>query len=98
VGLLSILCLMATLLARLSQPRSRDPGPPGRLLERLGRVFARLGPARGLWQDVDRQVFGAVRERPGRLLLSLLLLLLGWLVSVAEVFLILALLGAPVSV
>jgi Lysylphosphatidylglycerol synthase TM region len=98
VGLLSILCLMAALLARLSQARSRDPKPPGRLLERLGRVFVKLGSARGLWQDVDRQVFGAVRERPGRLLLSLLLFLLGWLVSVAEVFLILALLGAPVSV
>ena len=97
-GLLAIFCLMAALLARLSQARSRDPKPPGRLLERLGRVFVRLGPARGLWQDVDRQVFSAVRERPGRLILSLLLFLLGWLVSVAEVFLILALLGSPVSV
>ena len=97
VGLLSILCVMAGLLTRLSQARSRDPKPPGRLLERLRRVFVKLGSARGLWQDVDRQVFGAVRERPGRLLLSLLLFLLGWLVSIAEVFLILALLGAPVS-
>jgi hypothetical protein len=97
-GLLSILCLMAILLARLSRARFRDPKPSGRLLERLSRVFVRLGSARGLWQDVDRQVFGAVRERPGRLLFSLLLFLLGWLISVAEVFLILALLGAPVSV
>ena len=97
VGLLSILYLMATLLVRLSRAHSRDPKPPGRLLKRLGRVFVKLGPAR-LWRDVDRQVFGAVRDRPGRLLLSLLLFLLGWLVSVAEVFLILALLGAPVSV
>jgi len=89
---------MAALLARLSQARSRDPKPPGRLLERLSRVFVKFGSARGLWQDVDRQVFGVIRERPVRLLLSLLLFLLGWLVSVAEVFLILALLGAPVSV
>jgi hypothetical protein len=96
VTLLGAFCLMVALLGRLSQARPRDPKPPGRLLDRLGRAFVKLGSARGLWQDIDRQVFGAVRESPGRLLLSLLLFFFGWLVSVVEVFLILALLGAPV--
>jgi len=96
LALLVLFSVLVAVLGRVSRVRSSPTGWPGRLLDRLGRAVARHGSAGRLWPEVDREVFGAVRERPGRLALSVLFFLGGWLVSIIEVFLVLVFLGAPV--
>ncbi|MGH9443886.1 MAG: lysylphosphatidylglycerol synthase domain-containing protein [Thermoanaerobaculia bacterium] len=49
------------------------------------------------WQQVDDNVFGAYRRRPGDMFLSTFCFLLGWSVGIAEGAVILALLGVHVA-
>ena len=96
LALLVFLAVFVALLERLSRRRE---GPPGRVARWLGRVARFLpggGPREGFFRDLDRNVFGAIRERPLALALAVLLFLCAWLVSAVEVGLVMALLGAPV--
>jgi uncharacterized membrane protein YbhN (UPF0104 family) len=84
------------MLERLSR---RHEGPPGRVarwLSRIVRAFPGRGPREGFFSDLNRNVFGAMRERPLALVLAVVFFLCAWLVSAVEVLLIMALLGAPV--
>ncbi|HKF43809.1 MAG TPA: lysylphosphatidylglycerol synthase domain-containing protein [Thermoanaerobaculia bacterium] len=83
-ALLAFVAIFCAVLWTAARRRSRKDGAPRWL---------------GRWpflRDLGGQVFGALRERPGSLALSVLVFLAGWSVSVAEVALTLALLGAPV--
>ncbi len=97
LALLAGLFLFAGLLRRLSRRRETPPRPIGRLLERLGRILGGGAAGEDFWRDLRRNVFGAIRERPGDLVVSVLFFLCAWFVSVVEVGLILRLLGVPVA-
>jgi len=96
LALLAFLALFVAMLERLSR---RHEGPPGRIARWLGRIvraFPGRGPREGFFSDLNRNVFGAVRERPLALVLAVVFFLCAWLVNTVEVGLIMALLGAPV--
>jgi uncharacterized protein (TIRG00374 family) len=97
LALLAGLFLFAVFLRRLSRRRETPPRPIGRLLERLGRTLGGSASGEDFWRDLRRNVFSAIRERPGDLVLSALFFLCGWLVSIVEVGLILRFLGIPVA-
>lgn len=74
------------------------------LFERLHGLLVRLVPGRlrpgsdvSQWRALDEAIFGAIRDRPRDLVSSLLFYLLGWTIGVAEVALVLSLLGSPVG-
>ena len=74
------------------------------LFERLHGLIIRYVPERlrssGVafdWKELDRVIFGAIRDRPWVLAPSIVLYLAGWTVGVAEAVLVLSLLGSPVS-
>jgi hypothetical protein len=97
---LALLAFLAAFLAVLDRLSRRREGPPGRIalwLGRIARVFPGGAPREGFFRDLDRGVFGAMRERPLALAVAVLFFLCAWLVNVLEVGLVLALLGAPVS-
>lgn len=94
--LLAGLLLFVIVLRRLARRRETPPRPIGSLLERLGRTLGGSASGEDFWRDLRRNVFGAIRERPGDLALSVLFFLCAWLVSIVEVGLILKLLGVPV--
>jgi hypothetical protein len=48
------------------------------------------------WKELDRSIFGALRDRPWIMAPSLLLYLVGWTIGIGEVALVLSLLGSPV--
>jgi uncharacterized protein (TIRG00374 family) len=96
LALLAFLAVFVALLERLSRRREGPPGRVARWLGRVARVFPGGGPREGFFRDLDRNVFGAIRERPLALALAVLLFLCAWLVSAVEVGLIMALLGTPV--
>lgn len=76
--------------------RSGAAQPFARLLAWAGRLGG--GKTReGFGRDLVASVSVSIRERPGRLVASVLLFLCGWLVSFAEVALVMTLLGAPVA-
>lgn len=96
LALLAGLFLFAALLRRISRRRETPPRPIGRLLVRLGRTLGGSASGEDFWRDLRRNVFGAIRERPGDHILSVLFFFCAWLVSIVEVGLILRLLGIPV--
>jgi conserved hypothetical protein len=96
LALLAFLAVFVALLERLSRRREGPPGRVARWLGRVARVLPGGGPREGFFRDLDRSVFGAIRERPLALALAVLLFLCAWLVSAVEVGLVMALLGAPV--
>ena len=96
LALLVFLAVFVALLERLSRRREGPPGRVARWLGRVARVFPGGGLREGFFRDLDRNVFGAIRERPLALALAVLLFLCAWLVSAVEVGLVMALLGAPV--
>jgi putative membrane protein len=88
----------ATGIAAVSLARRRN------LFERLHGLLLRFVPGRlrpatdvSQWRALDEAIFGAIRDRPWDLVPSLLLYLLGWSIGIAEVALVLSLLGAPVG-
>jgi glycosyltransferase 2 family protein len=96
--LLAFVAVFAAALHRLSRKGGAAPGRLRRLFERLAIGLARRFGREEFWRDLERQVFGFVRRRPGRLALSVLFFFLGWSVGIAEVALVLALLGSPMGV
>jgi uncharacterized protein (TIRG00374 family) len=96
---LALLAFLGAFLVVLERLSRRREGPPGRIagwLGRVARVFSGGVPREGFLRDLDRSVFGAMRERPLALAVAVLLFLCAWLVNVLEVGLALALLGSPV--
>lgn len=97
-------CLLAflVLFVALLSWTFRRRGPAARLLARLAAWVGRRGAGKTLRaefaSDLAAHVAASVRERPGRLASSVLLFLGGWLVSCAEAALVMAALGAPVSI
>jgi glycosyltransferase 2 family protein len=74
------------------------------LFERLHGLVTRHVPARlrptGAafdWKELDRSIFGPIRDRPWIMAPSLILYLVGWIIGIAEVALVLSLLGSPVE-
>lgn len=98
LALFAFLIAFVALLGRLSRRREGPPGRVARWLGRVARVFPGGAPREGFFRDLDRGVFGAIRERPLALALAVLLFLCAWLVNIVEVGLVLALLGARVPV
>jgi uncharacterized protein (TIRG00374 family) len=96
LGLLAFLAAFLVLLERLSRRREGPPGRIARWLGHVARVFSGGVPREGFLRDLDRAVFGALRERPLALAAAVLLFLCAWLVHFLEVALALALLGSPV--
>ena len=96
LALLAFLAVFVALLERFSRRREGPPGRVARWLGRVARVFPGGGPREGFFRDLDRNVFGAMRERPLALALAVLFFLCAWVVSAVEVGLVMALLGAPV--
>jgi glycosyltransferase 2 family protein len=96
-----LLAFLAVFLVFLSWAFGRR-GAAARLLARLmawaGRRRAGKTIGAEFASDLAAHVAASVRERPGRLASSALLFLGGWLVSCAEAALVMALLGAPVSI
>jgi uncharacterized protein (TIRG00374 family) len=97
LALLAFLVVFLAVLERLSRRREGPPGRIARWLGRVARVFSGGVPREGFLRDLDRGVFGALRERPLALAVAVLLFLCAWLVNVLEVGLVLALLGSPVA-
>ena len=97
LALLVFLVIFAAVLARIARRRGDSPGRFGRLWTWLARGLPGGFLREGFGRDLEEQVFGAVRDRPGRLALSVLFFLAAWLVSVGEVALVLFFLGAPVA-
>jgi uncharacterized protein (TIRG00374 family) len=97
-GLLLLACLLAFvgLLWRLSRRRGESSSWSGRLLDRAGRILQKRIRREDFWQSLNQQVFGAMRDRPSDLVLSVLLFLSGWLAAPVEVGLVLFFLGTPV--
>ena len=97
VALLAFIVLFCGTLWKWSRRRPAAGVTHDRPAGWVGRILS--GPSRAMpfLRECGGEVFGAVRERPGSLLLSVLLFLAGWTVSVAEIGLTLALLGAPVA-
>ena len=97
---LALLAFLAAFLVVLERLSRRREGPPGRIARWIGhaaRVFSGGVPREGFLRDLDRGVFGALRERPLALAVAVLLFLCAWLVNVLEVGLALTLLGSPVA-
>jgi uncharacterized membrane protein YbhN (UPF0104 family) len=95
---LALLAFLAAFLALLLRLARRREGPPGRIalwLQRLARFLPGGAPREGFFRDLDRGVFGAMRERPLALAAAAFFFLCAWLVHVLEVGLVLALLGNP---
>ncbi|HSS45684.1 MAG TPA: lysylphosphatidylglycerol synthase domain-containing protein [Thermoanaerobaculia bacterium] len=98
LALLAFLVVFLAVLDRISRRRESPPPRLGRLLDRVGRLLGGSSPREGFWRDLESQVFGAVRERPGDLALSVLFFLGGWSLGVVEVGLVLKFLGTPAPV
>jgi glycosyltransferase 2 family protein len=98
LGLLAFLAAFLVLLERLSRRREGPPGRIARWLGHVARVFSGGVPPERFLRDLDRAVFGSLREHPLALAVAVLLFLSAWLVHFLEVALVLALLGAPVPV
>jgi uncharacterized membrane protein YbhN (UPF0104 family) len=89
---LELLAVVGFVAVQMMGPFSAGHG----LLRRLGMLaHADLG---GTATDIDRTLATFYRRRPGRLALSVVCCLLGWLTSAGEAWLILDFLGVPVSV
>jgi uncharacterized protein (TIRG00374 family) len=89
---LELLAVVGFVAVQMMGPFSAGHG----LLRRLGMLaHADLG---GTATDIDRTLATFYRRRPGRLALSVVCCLLGWLASAGEAWLILDFLGMPVSV
>jgi uncharacterized protein (TIRG00374 family) len=96
-ALASLALILTLLLGGLIYLGRRGDG-----LQRLRRVVHRFGWARAAgdetsWQQVDDNVFGAYRRRPGDMALSVLCFLLAWTIGIGECAVILALLGVAAS-
>jgi uncharacterized protein (TIRG00374 family) len=96
LALLAFLAVFLVVLERLSRRREGPPGRIARWIGHVARVFSGGVPREGFVRDLDRGVFGALRERPLALSVAVLLFLCAWLVNFLEVALALALLGSPV--
>lgn len=96
--LLAFLALFVVLLSWAFRRR----GPAAQLLARLAAWVGRRGEGKTVRpefaSDLSAHVAASFREHPGRLASSVLLFLGGWLISCAETALVMAFLGAPVSV
>ena len=95
LALLAFLALFLAILAAVSRRRAVSPGRLGRVLVWASHLD-RGGARKSFRRDLGVQVFGALRERPGRLVLSVVFFLAGWAVGIVEVALALALLGYAV--
>jgi putative membrane protein len=92
-----LLALEGVAIAGFVGVQMRGPFSAGHgLLRRFG-MFERRDVG-GTAAEVDRMLAMFYRRQPGRLTLSLTFHMLGWLASAAEVWVILDLLGMPVSV
>ena len=96
VALLAFLAAFVAVLERLSRRREGSPGRVARWLSRVARLFPGGGQREGFFRDLDRNVFGAIRERPLALAVAVLFYFCAWFVSAVEVGLVMALLGVPV--
>jgi hypothetical protein len=94
-AVLLFLALFSELIARLSGARRRAFWP--RLLQRLDSLSRGRLALAGRWSDLKSALADSVRGRDGNLTISVLYFLGGWLWASVEVFIILRLLGAPVS-
>lgn len=97
VALLAFLVIFAAVLRRIAHRRRDAPGRFGRLRTWLARALPGRLLREGFGRELDEQVFGTVRDRPGRLALSVLFFFAAWLVNVGEVALVLRFLGTPVA-
>jgi uncharacterized protein (TIRG00374 family) len=97
LALLAFFVIFVTVLRWIARRPRDTPGRFGRLRTWLARVLPGRFLREGFGRDLEEQVFGAVRDRPGRLALSVLSFFAAWLVGVGEVVLVLFLLGAPVA-
>lgn len=97
LAILAFFLVFVAIVRRLSRPR-KAPRRLGRLLDRLGGLLKSRGPRKDFWPDLERHVFGVMRQRPGDLAVSAFFFLCGWLVNIVEISLVLALLGVPVAV
>lgn len=96
LALLAFLIIFAAALSWVSRPRRASSGRMAGARAWLVRLLAGRAAAESFLRDLGGQVFGAVRERPGKLTFSSVFFLGAWLVNVAEVGLALLFLGAPV--
>jgi uncharacterized protein (TIRG00374 family) len=91
LAIFSFVLVGALALARLGDTFQRLR----RLLDRFG--LGRKGwlPEESAWRSLDEQIAGAFRKRPGDLVVSVILFLLGWASGAIEIYLLLLFLGSP---
>jgi putative membrane protein len=95
-GLLAVMILLLIAVLILAR-RGNLFSAIWRRLSRAEWIRKRWAAGEESWRRLDEEVFGAIRSRRGAVVFSVFLYFLGWAAGAGEVWLILFLMGTPVS-